>query len=166
MATAEKSTKKAVKEIKSDKSVADKTAKKLKQTISPKIPSGASYGTGKRKCAIAKVWVFPGKGNLYVNDMVASAYFTISQHLEKVTKPLDAIGVTGKYDVIVQTYGGGIAGQADAVLLGVARALLELNLEFRAALKAKGYLTRDPRIKERKKYGRKKARKGFQYRKR
>jgi small subunit ribosomal protein S9 len=166
MATAAKTTKKATAEVKVEKPKALPKVQKDNSVEVPKIPSGAFYGTGKRKSAIAKVWLFPGKGAFYVNGKDSKDYFTIPQYHGKLTKPFETIGVLAKYDTVISTYGGGISGQADASLLGISRALLELNAEFRKELKEEGHLTRDPRVKERKKYGRKKARKGFQYRKR
>ncbi len=165
MATAAKTSKKTA-EVKVQKPKAVPKAQKNNESITPKIPSASFYGTGKRKSAIAKVWIFPGKGSFYVNGKDSKDYFTIPQYHGKVTKPFETIGVLGKYDAVISTYGGGISGQADAALLGISRALLEMNAEFRKDLKDEGHLTRDPRVKERKKYGRKKARKGFQYRKR
>jgi small subunit ribosomal protein S9 len=165
MATAQKTSKKTA-EVKVEKPKAVPKTQKNNESIVPKIPSGSFYGTGKRKSAIAKVWIFPGKGLYFVNGKESQDYFTIPQYHGKLTKPFETIGVSGKYDAVISTYGGGISGQADAVLLGVSRALLEMNAEFRKDLKDEGHLTRDPRVKERKKYGRKKARKGFQYRKR
>ncbi|MGE4169285.1 MAG: 30S ribosomal protein S9 [Candidatus Margulisiibacteriota bacterium] len=130
------------------------------------MPKTSYYGTGKRKSAIAKVWLFPGSGQMVINNEVAIAYLNTKILEDQVREPLKVLGLETKYDVVISTLGGGIVGQAGACQLGISRALLELNPEFRASLKPHGLLTRDPRIKERKKYGRKRARKGFQFRKR
>ncbi len=124
------------------------------------------YGTGKRKSAIAKVWVRPGKGAVEINDKPVEAYLNREILVQLVHKPMRTLKLEGKYDIRISTLGGGIAGQAVAAQLGIARALLQVNEAFRGPLKEAGLLTRDSRIKERKKYGRKKARKGPQYRKR
>lgn len=131
-----------------------------------KVPSVSYYGTGKRKSAIAKVWLFEGKGNLEINGKTAIEYLSNEVLVSKVNTPLQLLGLSTKYDVLIKTIGGGIVGQADACILGITRALVSLNEEFRSVLKEKGLLTRDSRVKERKKYGRKKARKGYQFRKR
>lgn len=140
--------------------------KNTQDSLTQKVPSVSYYGTGKRKSAIAKTWVFEGSGRLIINKKEAEDYLSDDLLVQLVKKPLDTLKLSGKYDVVISALGGGIVGQATACQLGVARALLKLNPEFRGALKAAGYLTRDPRVKERKKYGRKKARKGFQFRKR
>jgi small subunit ribosomal protein S9 len=124
------------------------------------------YGTGKRKSAIAKVWIFEGKGIIEINGKPASDYLNNDVLLSRVNAPLNLLGLSGKYNVLIRTLGGGIVGQADACALGITRALVVQNEEFRTPLKEKGLLTRDSRVKERKKYGRKKARKGYQFRKR
>ncbi len=131
-----------------------------------KIPSKRYYGTGKRKSAIAKVWIFEGKGDVVVNNQTLVGYFDDALVGKSVLKPFDVLKITNKYNCVIKTYGGGIRGQITAAQLGISRALLELNPEFRKNLKEHGLLTRDPRVKERKKYGRKKARKGYQFRKR
>ncbi len=125
------------------------------------------YGTGRRKCAIAKVYLVPGKGKCTVNGKNLMEYVGNRELLANYVKhPLEIAQVAKKFDVVAQTEGGGITGQAGAVRLGISRALLELDPENRKALKVEGMLTRDPRVKERKKYGRKKARKRFQFSKR
>jgi len=131
-----------------------------------KVPTTYTYGTGRRKSAIAKVWLFKGTGEVQVNGMTAMGFFKHELLVQTAVKPLATLGLTDKYDLKMSTVGGGIVGQADACLLGVARALLQLNEAFKPALKENGFLTRDPRVKERKKYGRKRARKGYQFRKR
>jgi small subunit ribosomal protein S9 len=125
------------------------------------------YGTGRRKEAVARVTLRPGSGVIEVNGHDMKEYFCGRKILEyQVTRPLDVANVRTSYDVFAQAYGGGIPGQAGAVCLGIARALLEISPDFRVKLKREGLLTRDPRMKERKKYGLKRARKAFQYTKR
>lgn len=124
------------------------------------------YGTGRRKCAIARVWLTPGEGNITVNGRDFKEYLGRPVLEILVKSPLVALALEGRYDVKATTKGGGITGQAGALKLGISRALLEVDSEFRTPLKREGFLTRDARIKERKKYGRKKARRGFQFVKR
>lgn len=125
-----------------------------------------NYGTGRRKSAIARVWVTPGEGNITINGRDFKEYLGRPVLEILVQSPLEELNLGGQYDVRATAVGGGITGQAGALKLGIARALLEVDSEFRGALKAAGFLTRDPRIKESKKYGRKKARRGFQFVKR
>ncbi|HMS55332.1 MAG TPA: 30S ribosomal protein S9 [Fimbriimonadaceae bacterium] len=124
------------------------------------------YGTGRRKSAIARVWITPGEGKITVNGRDFKEYLGRPVLEILVQSPLTQLDVVGRYDVKATTKGGGITGQAGALKLGIARALLEVDSEFRPSLKSAGFLTRDARIKERKKYGRKKARRGFQFVKR
>ena len=140
------------------------TSKKEKQVL--KVPSENFYGTGKRKSAIAKVWLFKGSGKVVINERSFDDYMPNEFDRAKVLLPLSKLGIEGKYDLFIRTLGGGVHGQVDACKLGVARALLELNPEFRKTLKDAGLLSRDAREKERKKYGLRGARKGPQYRKR
>lgn len=126
----------------------------------------ANYGTGRRKCAVARVWVTPGEGKFEINGREFKEYLGRPVLEILVQSPLVHLGLDGKFDIRATTKGGGITGQAGAVRLGIARALLEVDSEFRKPLRAGGYLTRDPRVKESKKYGRKKARRGFQFVKR
>lgn len=121
---------------------------------------------GRRKTAVAQVRIKPGKGHYHVNGKPMNEYFTLAGWRETATKPLRQISKAGQYDLSVVTRGGGIPAQAEAVSLGIARALVEENAELRPALKKAGLLTRDSRIKERKKYGLKKARKAPQFSKR
>lgn len=124
------------------------------------------YGTGRRKCSIAKVRVITGQGNIIVNGKPVGDYFG-RKVLELVVKqPLVITETEGKYDVLASVHGGGKTGQAGAVRHGISRALLKVEDEFRSPLKKAGLLTRDPRMKERRKYGLKKARKAPQYSKR
>lgn len=121
---------------------------------------------GRRKCSVARVMLHPGSGAYRINGRPLPDYFkTINSQL-KVQEPLKTVGLDDKYDVVVTVQGGGINGQADAIALGISRYLIELNPSYRDTLKKKGLLTRDPRAKERKKYGQKRARKKFQFSKR
>ena len=123
-------------------------------------------GTGRRKESIARVRLFAGKGNITVNGETLDEYFNSEILKVIVNQPFAVTNTVGKYDVIVKVIGGGLTGQAGAVRHGIAKALNEANPEFRPALKSNGLLTRDPRMKERKKYGLKKARKAPQFSKR
>lgn len=123
-------------------------------------------GTGRRKTAVARVFLRPGAGKIEVNRRPLENYFPSEAHRLTVRQPLLATETEGKFDIFILAAGGGPSGQADAVRLGVSRALLKFNLELRPTLKKLGYLTRDPRKHERKKYGRPGARKRFQYSKR
>lgn len=125
------------------------------------------WGTGRRKSSVARVRLVPGSGKLTVNKRTGEDYFNRNPSYIAATKaPLETLGLENEYDIFVNAHGGGLTGQSDAVRLGVARALCELDPDNRQPLKAEGYLTRDPRAKERKKYGLKKARKASQYSKR
>jgi small subunit ribosomal protein S9 len=125
------------------------------------------WGTGRRKKAIARVRLIPaGTGNIVVNDRALDDYFPQGTLQYIVKQPLTLLGAEGKYDVLVNVYGGGYTGQAGAIRLGIARALLQAEPDCRSALKKEGFLTRDPRVKERKKYGLKKARRAPQFSKR
>jgi small subunit ribosomal protein S9 len=123
-------------------------------------------GTGRRKSAVARVWLRPGSGKFEVNKRGLADYFPLREQQACVNQPLQATETVGKFDVYVLAHGGGVSGQSEAVRLGIARALLTFNIELRPALKKDGYLTRDPRKHERKKYGRPGARKRFQFSKR
>ncbi len=123
-------------------------------------------GTGRRKESIARVRVMAGKGEVTVNGKKLDEYFGSDILKVIVNQPFAVTNTVGKYDVVVKVVGGGLTGQAGAIRHGIARALNEANSEFRPALKAAGLLTRDPRMKERKKYGMKKARKAPQFSKR
>lgn len=125
------------------------------------------WGTGRRKTAVARVRLIPGSGQVTVNGKSGDNYFNqIADYLQGIKAPLETLGLENEYDIVVKAHGGGLTGQADAVKLGVARALCQLAPENRQPLKTEGYLTRDPRAKERKKYGLHKARKAPQYSKR
>jgi small subunit ribosomal protein S9 len=125
------------------------------------------WGTGRRKSSIARVRLVPGDGNIVVNGKPGVDYFNrIPGYLQSIKAPLETLGFENEYDILVNAHGGGLTGQADAVKLGVARALCDQDPNNRQPLKIEGYLTRDPRCKERKKYGLHKARKAPQYSKR
>ena len=124
------------------------------------------YETGKRKSAIARVWLMPGSGTITVNRRPLEVYFPIETHKTLVQEPLKITQTLGQYDVLITVRGGGISGQAAAIRHGISKSLLQVDGALRSTLKQAGFLTRDSRVKERKKYGQKKARKRFQYSKR
>ncbi len=126
----------------------------------------AYNGTGRRKSSVARVVISPGQGDITINKKSLEEYFPSDSLKMIVKQPLDTVAVGGKYDISVKVHGGGIVGQAGAIRHGIARALILLNSDFRGKLKKEGLLTRDPRAKERKKYGQKGARKRFQFSKR
>ena len=128
--------------------------------------SAKFYGTGRRKKSIARVYLVPGKGDITINKRSIDEYFGLETLKVIVRQPLTATETADKYDVIVNVKGGGYTGQAGAIRHGIARALLQVDNEFRPTLKKAGYLTRDPRMKERKKYGLKAARRAPQFSKR
>ncbi|PRX26238.1 SSU ribosomal protein S9P [Orenia metallireducens] len=123
-------------------------------------------GTGRRKNSVARVRLLPGDGKIVVNNKPLADYFGRDVLEQVVKQPLEVTETLGEFDVVVSVEGGGTSGQAGAIRHGIARALLETEGDYRGALKKAGYLTRDPRMKERKKYGRKKARKKPQFSKR
>jgi len=124
------------------------------------------YGTGRRKKSIARVYLMPGKGEITINKRDIDDYFGPETLKTIVRQPLVATGTLDKYDVLVNVQGGGYTGQAGAIRHGISRALLEVDNDYRPTLKKEGYLTRDPRMKERKKYGLKAARRAPQFSKR
>ena len=124
------------------------------------------YGTGRRKSSVARVYLVPGKGDIIVNKKSLDDYFGLETLKLIVRQPLVATQTEDKFDIKVNVFGGGYTGQAGAIRHGIARALLTVDSEYRAALKKEGYLTRDPRMKERKKYGLKAARRAPQFSKR
>ncbi|HOP74876.1 MAG TPA: 30S ribosomal protein S9 [Bacillota bacterium] len=131
-----------------------------------KTTKSVYYGTGRRKCSVAKVRLIAGQGNVLVNGKPVADYFGRKVLELTVRQPLALINGEDKYDVLASVHGGGKSGQAGAIRHGIARALLKVDEEFRSPLKKAGYLTRDPRMKERRKYGLKKARKAPQFSKR
>ena len=125
------------------------------------------YGTGRRKSSVARVHLFPnGTGSITINGRDIDDYFGLETLKMVVRQPMELTGNTGKMDIVATVAGGGVTGQAGAIRHGIARALLQVNEEYRASLKAAGFLTRDPRMKERKKYGLKAARRAPQFSKR
>ena len=124
------------------------------------------YGTGRRKDSVARVRVYQGTGKVTINDRDIDNYFGLETLKLVVRQPLVTTDLLGKVDVVVSVCGGGVSGQAGAIRHGISRALLTVNPEYRASLKAAGFLTRDPRMKERKKYGLKAARRAPQFSKR
>lgn len=124
------------------------------------------YGTGRRKTSVARVRLVPGEGKIMVNDRTLTDYFGLKTLELIVKQPLNLTETLGKYDVLANVDGGGVSGQAGAMRHGIARALLKVDAEYRPVLKKAGLLTRDPREKERRKYGLKKARKASQFSKR
>jgi small subunit ribosomal protein S9 len=151
------------------KAASSASAKKriVKKNLVTVPKSDISYGaTGRRKDAVARVRLIPGTGQLFCNGRDGAEFFGRQQQVDFALVPLKAVGQEGAFDVIATLHGGGVTGQAGAVRLGIARALLEVNPDYRAELKRAGLLMRDPRVVERKKYGLKKARKRPQFSKR
>lgn len=124
------------------------------------------YGTGRRKKSVARVYLTPGKGDVVINKRSMDEYFGLETLKVIVRQPFVATGTAEKFDVLVNVRGGGFTGQAGAIRHGIARALLQVDAEYRPVLKKEGFLTRDPRMKERKKYGLKAARRAPQFSKR
>ena len=124
------------------------------------------YATGRRKTAIARTWIKPGSGEIVINNRSAEEYFPIETIRAGMIQPFKITNTFGSYDVKATVVGGGVAGQAEAVRHGITRALVGVNPDFRLALKRAGFIKRDPRVKERKKYGQKGARARFQFSKR
>jgi len=122
--------------------------------------------TGRRKTSVAQVFMKPGSGNIIINKKPLNEYFPYETMKMIIKQPLNLVGVNGKYDITIRVRGGGYSGQAAAIRHGIARALVQINSDFRPILKKEGLLTRDPREVERKKYGQKGARKRFQFSKR
>ena len=128
--------------------------------------NGKFYGTGRRKKSIARVYLTPGKGNITINKRSLDDYFGLETLKVIVRQPLAATDTAEKFDIMVNVHGGGYTGQAGAIRHGISRALLQADAEYRPVLKKAGFLTRDPRMKERKKYGLKGARRAPQFSKR
>ena len=130
------------------------------------MEAARDYGTGRRKSSVARVYLMPGSGKITINKRDIDDYFGMETLKLIVRQPLELTETTAKFDVLVNVYGGGFTGQAGAIRHGISRALLEADADYRPALKKAGYLTRDPRMKERKKYGLKAARRAPQFSKR
>ncbi len=126
----------------------------------------AFYSTGRRKTAIARVWMMPGSGKILINRRELDHYFGRATSKMVVRQPLELTETVGRYDIFVNVNGGGLSGQAEAIRHGVTRSLMKINASFRPGLKKSGYVTRDSRQKERKKYGQRGARARFQFSKR
>ena len=124
------------------------------------------YGTGRRKSSVARVRLLPGSGNVTINGRTMDEYFGLETLRMLVRQPLELTGTIGKYDVVVNVVGGGVSGQAGAIRHGITRALIESDESLKSVLKKAGFVTRDPRMKERKKYGLKAARRAPQFSKR
>jgi small subunit ribosomal protein S9 len=124
------------------------------------------YATGRRKSAIARTWLKPGKGIIMVNDKPVDDYFSVAAAKAMVVQPLILTNNLGSYDVMIRVLGGGINGQAGAIRHGITRALMLVDPDLRPSLKKAGFVTRDPRVKERKKYGQRGARARYQFSKR
>src|SRR4051812_24701888 len=129
-------------------------------------PQGRAYATGKRKDAVARVWIKPGRGQIVINAKPVEQYFARPVLRMVLAQPLHIANRVDQYDIIVTVAGGGLSGQAGAVRHGLAKALTNYEPDLRPALKKEGFLTRDARVVERKKYGKKKARRSFQFSKR
>jgi small subunit ribosomal protein S9 len=130
------------------------------------MKTASMYATGRRKNSVARVWLFPGNGKITVNEKEVLSYFG-RKTLEMILRqPFGVTKTEGQYDIRATVNGGGLTGQAGAMLLGIARALIKTNADFKKLLRDAGFLTRDPRMKERKKYGQPGARKRFQFSKR
>ena len=124
------------------------------------------YATGKRKSSVARVWMKPGNGNIVVNQKSIDEYFGRETSKMVIRQPLELTGNVGKFDIFVNVCGGGPSGQAGAIKHGITKALMEADADLRGALKKAGFITRDSRVKERKKYGKAAARRSFQFSKR
>jgi len=139
---------------------------KLVKQPKSSLPENKTYGTGRRKTAVARVWVNIGSGKIIVNKQALEQYFTRGAHAKTLLSPFVATNSVGQYDVVCTVKGGGVSGQMGAVLHGIARALDKMVPDFHLALRKGGFLTRDSRVVERKKYGKHKARKSTQFSKR
>mgnify|MGYP006273162177 CR=1 FL=1 len=153
-----------------NEAVGGEAAPALDPNAAPREPVrdslGRSYATGKRKDAVARVWVKPGSGKITVNGKEAPAYFARPVLQMVIAQPFSVANVAGQFDVMATVKGGGLSGQAGAVKHGIAKALSLFDPQLRPSLKSAGFLTRDPRVVERKKYGKRKARRSFQFSKR
>ena len=138
----------------------------MSETVSYEAKLKSFYGTGRRKHSVARVRLYPGSGNVTINGRTIDEYFGLETLKLIVRQPLELTETAAQFDVVCTVAGGGVTGQAGAIRHGVSRALLQFNPELRAALKKAGFLTRDPRMKERKKYGLKAARRAPQFSKR
>ncbi len=131
-----------------------------------KIPANSVYSTGRRKTSVAKVWLAPGTGNVVVNGKDLLGHFKREILQQIIEQPLAAVEGVGKYDIYAVCHGGGLSGQAGAMRLGISRCLVKTNEDYKTIMRRAGFMTRDPREKERKKYGQPGARKKYQFSKR
>ena len=138
----------------------------MSETVSYEAKLKSFYGTGRRKHSVARVRLYPGSGNVTINGRSIDEYFGLETLKLIVRQPLELTETAAQFDIVCTVAGGGVTGQAGAIRHGISRALLQFNAELRPALKKAGYLTRDPRMKERKKYGLKAARRAPQFSKR
>lgn len=151
----------------SDTPKAEKAPGKAVQSQEYKLPTGKyHYANGKRKTSIARVRLYKGDGSIFVNEKPVNKYFTIKTHVEIIKSPLKLTNLTDKFNITAVVTGGGMASQADALRHGIAKALMDFDALLRPTLKHVGFLTRDPRTKERKKFGFRGARRGRQFSKR
>lgn len=148
------------------KQVAPMTENAPVKRVSVRDAQGRSYATGRRKDAIARVWVKPGNGTITINSREVANYFPRPVLRMLINQPFAVTNTVGQFDVVCTVVGGGLSGQAGALRHGISRALCNYDPEMRKALKAEGFMTRDPRAVERKKYGKAKARRSFQFSKR
>ncbi|MBQ7633604.1 MAG: 30S ribosomal protein S9 [Alphaproteobacteria bacterium] len=153
----------SLQDIKAATSVADEP-KTIRKSVKDK--KGRSYATGKRKDAVARVWIMPGKGNITINDKSIDEYFARPVLKMVINQPFAITNRENEFDVICTVKGGGLSGQAGAIKHGISKALNEYEPELRTTLKSAGFLTRDDRVVERKKYGKAKARRSYQFSKR
>ena len=130
------------------------------------VDKNAFYSTGRRKQAVARVWMMPGSGKILINRRQLDDYFGRATSKMIIRQPLELTETLNRYDIYVNVAGGGLSGQADAIKHGITRSLMQINASFRPSLNKAGFVTRDPRIKERKKYGQRGARARFQFSKR
>ncbi len=156
----------AAPEAEAAESIAEPVVEPQAEIAAPTNGSGPFYGTGRRKTSVARVFLRPGSGQLRVNGRPLDEFFTVPAWRKEARSPLAFLGVAEQYDAEITVKGGGPNGQAGAVRLGLARAVAQANPALRVKLRQTGYLTRNPRMKERKKYGQKGARKRFQWTKR
>ncbi len=157
-----------LKELEINKKLAETTvlAKSVSHRAKKLLSGGGAYGTGRRKNSVARVWVKPGQGVITVNKRDVSDYFSRESYRKSILQPFVDTNTSGQYDVVCTTKGGGTTGQAGAIIHGIARALDCISEDFHAILRKNGLLTRDARVVERKKYGKRKARKSTQFSKR
>ena len=146
--------------------MAEETATTAAESTEPKVKQTFIWGTGRRKSAVARVRVAHGTGKIEINGRTINDYFTFERDRKAIFGPLEVTNTGGKMDVLVNTSGGGHTGQSGAIVMGLGRALMTLDKAYEAALRNAGFLTRDSRMKERKKYGQRGARRRFQFSKR